>query len=72
MAKYKTTKNFINVYDENENIIDTLPAGKTIEVSEILKSGKDKEIAILKNGCFIISSYQGRTVIDKMKEKTKK
>lgn len=72
MAKYKTNKNFINVYDQDEKIIDTLPAGKTIEVSEIVKSGKDKEIAILKNGCFIIASYQGISVIDKMKERTKK
>ena len=72
MAKYKTVRNMVNLYDQNERVIDYLPEGKTLDISQIVKVDGKKEIGILKDGTFIITKYEGQTSVKKMETKEKK
>lgn len=69
---YVTIKDRINVYDADDNIIDALPEGQTIKVSEIIKSGKDRDIALLQDGTHIIARYKDIISIEEKPKKGKK
>lgn len=69
---YVTIKDRINVYDTDDNIIDALPEGATIKVSEIIKSGKDRDIALLQDGTHIIARYKDIISIEEKPKKGKK
>lgn len=75
MAKYKTIKDNVNVFDSHNDIIQQLPLGSTIDIEEIVKAdGKadGKELGIMKGGKYIISSYLGSNCIQKVLKKTTK
>ena len=71
MAKYKTIKDNVNVFDSHNDIIQQLPLGSTIDVEEIVKAD-GKELGIMKDGKYIISSYLGSNCIQKVLKKTTK
>ena len=75
MAKYKTIVDNLNVY-YNDEVIEVLKIGTTIEVEKIIP-GKDIynrniELAILKDGNEIIASFEGRSSIEIIKKGVKK
>lgn len=70
--EYVTIVDRINVYDPDDNIIDALPVGETIKVSEIIKSGKDREIALLQDGTHIIARWKHIVSIEPKKKERKK
>ena len=72
MASYKTIKNFVNLYDADDKVIDYLPEGTKLEVSEIIRSGKDQKIAILSDGNYVIASYKNIEAIQPVKKTSKK
>lgn len=72
MASYKTIKNFVNLYDPDDKVIDYLPEGTKLEVSEIIRSGKDQKIAILSDGNYVIASYKNIEAIQPVKKTSKK
>ena len=75
MAKYKTIVDNLNVY-YNDEVIEVLKKGTTIEVEKIIP-GKDIynrniELAILKDGNEIIASFEGKSSIEIIKKGVKK
>ena len=75
MAKYKTIVDNLNVY-YNDEVIEVLKIGTTIEVEKIIP-GKDIynrniELAILKDGNEIIASFEGKSSIEIIKKGVKK
>jgi len=75
VAKYKTIVDNLNVY-YNDEVIEVLKIGTTIEVEKIIP-GKDIynrniELAILKDGNEIIASFEGRSSIEIIKKGVKK
>lgn len=72
MASYKTIKNFVNLYDPDDKVIDYLPEGTKLDVSEIIRSGKDKKVAILSDGNYVVASYRNMEAIAPVKKGKKK
>lgn len=72
MASYKTIKNFVNLYDPDDKVIDYLPEGTKLDVSEIIRSGKDRKIAILSDGNYVVASYRNIEAIQPVKKTSKK
>ena len=72
MAAYKTIKNFVNLYDPDDKVIDYLPEGTKLDVSEIIRSGKDKKVAILSDGNYVVASYRNMEAIAPVKKGKKK
>ena len=75
MAKYRTIVDNLNVYYNNE-VIEVLKKGTTIEVEKILPDidsyGRDFELAILKDENEIIASFEGKSSIEIIKKGAKK
>lgn len=72
MATYKTVVNFVNLYDADDKVIDYLPVGTKLEVSEIVRLDKDRKVALLADGTHIISSYRNVEAIAPVKKGSKK
>lgn len=72
MASYKTIKNFVNLYDADDKVIDYLPEGTKLDVSEIIRSGKDTKVAILSDGNYVVASYKNIEAIAPVKKGKKK
>ena len=75
MAKYKTIVDNLNVYYNNE-VIEVLKKGTTIEVEKIIPGkdiyNRDLELAILKDGNMIITSFEVKSSIEIIKKGVKK
>ena len=75
MAKYKTIVDNLNVY-YNDEVIEVLKIGTTIEVEKIIPGkdiyNRDLELAILKDGNMIITSFEGKSSIEIIKKGVKK
>lgn len=72
MAAYKTIVNFVNLYDPDDKVIDYLPTGTKLEVSEIVRLDKDRKVALLSDGNHVISSYRNINSIEPIKKGSKK
>lgn len=72
MATYKTVVNFVNLYDADDKVIDYLPVGTKLEVSEIVRLDKDRKVALLADGTHIISCYRNIEAIAPVKKGSKK
>jgi len=75
VAKYKTIVDNLNVY-YNDEVIEVLKIGTTIEVEKIIPGkdiyNRDLELAILKDGNMIITSFEGKSSIEIIKKGVKK
>lgn len=68
--KYKVIRDNLNVYNSNYSVITTLHTGEIVEVEKIEKR-KNKQVALLKGGTFVISDWDKYTNIEKVTKKKK-
>ena len=79
MAKYKTIVDNVNLW-LNDEVVEVLKKGTIIEVEKIIPGYsmksvipvKTTEIAVLKDGCEVIASYNGKASIESIKNKSTK
>lgn len=76
MAKFKTIKNNINVYDKDKGIVRTLPAGTTVDIKSNEYTniyGKSIIYGYISDTEYIITEWNGVSSVEKIQiKKTKK
>lgn len=76
MAKFKTIKDNINVYDKDKGIVRTLPAGTTVDIKSNEYTnlyGKAIIYGFISDAEYIITEWNGVPSVEKIQiKKTKK
>lgn len=71
MQKYKTIRDNVNVYLNNE-LVDTLKIGTTVAVEKMVNIGNNKSIALLEDGKEIIAKWNDKECLEKIQIKKRK
>ena len=75
MAKYKTIKDNVNIYNRSANIIKTVPVGTVIDIkSNVYTQIYDKEViyGFISEDEYLISEWNGIPSVEKVQIKKKK
>lgn len=75
MAKYKTIKDNVNIYNRSANIIKTVPVGTVIDIkSNVYTQIYDKKViyGFISEDEYLISEWNGIPSVEKVQIKKKK
>lgn len=75
MAKYKTIKDNVNIYNRSANIIKTVPVGTVIDIkSNVYTQIYDKKViyGFISEDEYLISEWNGIPSVEKIQIKKKK